>query len=93
MLVFLFLKWLKRLRAVNESNGQSVIIENLGEKDGFVCIKKGEAVQGLVVRRRFALVRPKVASDPVLVPPAHGRASSREYTFSLRVFTDSAMFT
>lgn len=83
--VFLFLKWLKRLRVVDESNGQSVAVENLGEKDGFVSMRKGEAVQRFVVCRRSALIPPEVASDPVLVFYKRQNVKQREVVLAFAV--------
>jgi hypothetical protein len=86
--VFLFLKWLKRLRVVDESNGQSTVVENLGEKDGFVSIKKGDAVQRFVVCRRSASVPPEVASDPVLVFYKRQNVKQREVVIAFAVDAD-----
>jgi hypothetical protein len=86
--VFLFLKWLKRLRIVDESNGQSIVVENLGETDGFVSIKKGEAVQRFVVCRRTADVPPEVASDPVLLFYKRQNVSQREVVIAFAVDAD-----
>jgi hypothetical protein len=83
--VFLFLKWLRRLRVVDESNGQSVVVENLGETDGLISIKKDEAVQRFVVCRRSTLVPAEVAGDPALLFYKRQSVKQREVVVAFAV--------
>jgi hypothetical protein len=64
--VFLFLRWLKRLRIGDEVNGESTVITNEGETDGILSVKKNDAVQNFAIFRRSVKVPPEVANDPVL---------------------------
>lgn len=86
--VFLFLKWLRRLRIVDESNGESVVVENLGETDGFISIKKNDAVQRFIIRRRSAPVPEEVTSDPVLVFYKRQNVTQREVVIAFAVNKD-----
>jgi len=86
--VFLFLKWLRQLNVVDECNGQSVIIENLGEQDGFVRLKKNETEHRFVIERHSATVPPEVASDPVLVFYKRQNVAQREVVVAFAVDKD-----
>ena len=86
--VFLFLKWLKRLKVVDESTGQIVVVENIGETDGFVSIRKNETIQRFVICRRTAQVPPEVAKDPVLVFYKRQTVTQREVVIAFAVDKD-----
>jgi len=83
--VFLFLKWLRRLTVVDECNGQSVTIENLGEQGGFVRLKKNETEQRFVIERRRVTVPPDVVADPVLVFYKRQNVTQREVVVAFAV--------
>lgn len=83
--VFLFLRWLKQLKIVDELSGQTVLIENLGENNGIVTIKKNAATHRFAVFRRSAPVPPEVANDPVLDFYKRQHVTQREIVIAFAV--------
>jgi hypothetical protein len=65
--VFLFLKWLKRLRIIDESAGKTSTIDNRSEKDGILSIAKDGKPFHFAVFRESVEVPHKVATDPALI--------------------------
>jgi len=65
--IFLFLKWLRKLRIVDEVSGERVLIENLGENNRVASLKKedrkGSKTHRFVIFRRVSQVPPEVAKD------------------------------
>lgn len=65
--VFLFLRWLRKLTIIDEVSGQTKVIENLGERDNIITLKKDrDEPQCFAIFRRDSLVPEEVASDPAL---------------------------
>lgn len=68
--IFLFLKWLRKLRIVDEVSGEKVFIENLGESNRVASLKKedgkGSQIHRFVIFKRVSTVPPDVAKDSSL---------------------------
>lgn len=64
--IFLFLKWLRRLRIFDEVKRESILVENLGETNKVVSLKKDNQTHRFVVFRRVSLVPPEVTKDTSL---------------------------
>ena len=86
--VFLFLKWLRQLKVVDECDGHTVVIENLGGRGGFVTLKKNETEQRFVIERRSVTVPPEVAADPVLAFYKRQSVTQREVVVAFAVDKD-----
>ena len=65
--IFLFLKWLRKLRILDEVSGEKVLIENLGENNGVASLKKkdkkGSKTHRFAIFRRVSPVPAEVAKD------------------------------
>jgi hypothetical protein len=86
--VFLFLKWLRRVKIADESRGEETIIENLAERDGFVSVKKNDCVRRFVICRRSAQVPREVARDPALAFYKRQNVTKREVVVAFPVDQD-----
>jgi hypothetical protein len=64
--VFLFLKWLQRLRVRDEATGGSTTIENLGGYGNNIVLSKDGTSHKFVIFRRASSVPAVVAADPSL---------------------------
>lgn len=64
--IFLFLKWLRRLRVCDEGTGELMLIENLGGQGRIVSLRKDSVTHRFVIFRRVTGVPPEVARDPAL---------------------------
>lgn len=83
--VFMFLKWLRRLRVVDELGNQAVTIENLGVTDSILQLKKNNAHHKFVMFRRPALVPKHFANDPVIVFYKRQNVTQREVVIAFAV--------
>lgn len=86
--VFLFLKWLKTLRVVDEPTGETIVIENQGEENGVITVTKNKEVQRFVVFRRSCTIPDDVASDPALVFYKRQNVKRREVVIAFAVDED-----
>ena len=86
--VFLFLRWLKRLQLVDETGGGGLTVENLGEADGFLTLKRNGVPQRFVIQRRLSKVPPDVAADPALVFYKRENVLQREVVIAFAVDKD-----
>jgi len=64
--VFLFLKWLRKLRVCDETNGQTTVILNLGGQGRVISLGKDNETYRFAIFRRICPVPPKVTADPTL---------------------------
>lgn len=86
--VFLFLKWLKRLRIVDESSGTTSVIDIRGEKNGILSVTKDGTTSRFVTFRRSAGVPVKVANDPSLEFYRRQKVKRREVVIAFAVDED-----
>jgi len=62
--LFLFLRWLRAVRMVNEETGEERTLENLGEdRDGITTLRQGKLVQRFKVFRKAVSVPARVMDD------------------------------
>jgi hypothetical protein len=90
--VFLFLRWLRRLCVIDETGGGGISIENLGEKSGFLTLKRNGEFQRFVIGRRLATVPAEVAEDPALVFYKRQNVRQREVVVAFAVDKDQNLY-
>jgi len=83
--IFLFLKWLKRLVIVDQLAAKTQVIENLGETNGVVSLRRGQRHSRFVVFRRIVSVPPDVATDPALEFYRRQKVKQREVVLAFGV--------
>jgi len=91
--IFLFLRWLRRLAIIDETSGERTIVENLGEQDGFIRLRKNGSEKRFVVVRRQARVPDEVSRDPTLVFYKRQNVLQREVVIAFEVDGDGNLRT
>jgi hypothetical protein len=90
--VFLFLRWLRRLHVIDETGQGGISIENLGETNGFLTLKRNSEFQRFVIGRRLATVPAEVAADPALAFYKRQNVTHREVVVAFAVDKDENLY-
>jgi len=83
--IFLFLRWLKKIQIINETDGKTILIENHDERDGIVTLRKNDIVHRFVVFRKSNSVPLDVMNDPALEFYKRQQVKQREIVLAFGV--------
>jgi hypothetical protein len=83
--IFLFLRWLKKLTFNDEVTHKTRVIENLGEKDKIISVRRDGTIRRFAVFRRKIPVPVEIASDPALEFYRRQKVKQREVVLAFGV--------
>lgn len=83
--IFLFLRWLKKLTFNDEVRNKTRVIENLGEKDKIISVRRDGTIRRFAVFRHSAFVLPEVAGDPALEFYKRQKVKQREVVLAFGI--------